>query len=308
MIQKDAIVRKVGPNKWCLYSRKKNPKTGKRRNLGCYSSLAGVKKRERQVQFFKRGSAMKATNLVPRLDKIARVLKASGDLKSYRQVKGAKRVLTAASKGELRKWLMMTPAEAKRLSDVKLYKILSTIIPEMEELSARLEDLEHIFDLCKDGRIKPLAKKHKAKVLQFRELLVGVIKAPSTDVHAVVRVIEERFPRMRKKIAKIKAQHTTLVTRVLKTTTDKVEQGEARGFPSKIAPKRILSHRIEAMVKAAGFFSSILMLAKRIKGGILAVWDTVKTELSELIDSMFGDITDVDGIIDDMSSQLAALI
>ena len=46
------IVVKKG-SKWCLVSKKKNPKTGKRRNLGCYDSKEGVKKRERQVQFFK---------------------------------------------------------------------------------------------------------------------------------------------------------------------------------------------------------------------------------------------------------------
>src|ERR1041384_1907391 len=37
-----------------LYSRKKNPKTGKRRNLGTFSSLAKAKKHEKAVQFFKR--------------------------------------------------------------------------------------------------------------------------------------------------------------------------------------------------------------------------------------------------------------
>ena len=39
--------RKVG-NKWCLYSKK----TGKK--LGCYKTKSDVKKRERQVQYFKR--------------------------------------------------------------------------------------------------------------------------------------------------------------------------------------------------------------------------------------------------------------
>lgn len=37
-----------------LYSRKKNPKTGKRRNLGTFSSPAKAKKHEKAVQFFKR--------------------------------------------------------------------------------------------------------------------------------------------------------------------------------------------------------------------------------------------------------------
>ena len=37
-----------------LYSRKKNPKTGKRRNLGTFTTLAAAKQHEREVQFFKR--------------------------------------------------------------------------------------------------------------------------------------------------------------------------------------------------------------------------------------------------------------
>ena len=37
-----------------LYSRKLDPKTGKRRNLGTFASLAAAKKHEREIQYFKR--------------------------------------------------------------------------------------------------------------------------------------------------------------------------------------------------------------------------------------------------------------
>ena len=37
-----------------LSSRKVNPKTGKRRNLGTFSTRAGALKQERAVQYFKR--------------------------------------------------------------------------------------------------------------------------------------------------------------------------------------------------------------------------------------------------------------
>lgn len=37
-----------------LYSRRKNPKTGKRRNLGTFGSRAAAEKHERAVQYFKR--------------------------------------------------------------------------------------------------------------------------------------------------------------------------------------------------------------------------------------------------------------
>ena len=39
---------------YSLYSRKKNPKTGKRRNLGTFNTKAGAKKHERAIQYFKR--------------------------------------------------------------------------------------------------------------------------------------------------------------------------------------------------------------------------------------------------------------
>jgi hypothetical protein len=49
------MIRKIASGKYRLYSRKKDPKTGKRRNLGTFSSLAKAKAHERAVQYFKRG-------------------------------------------------------------------------------------------------------------------------------------------------------------------------------------------------------------------------------------------------------------
>jgi hypothetical protein len=49
------MIRKISSGKYRLYSRKKDAKTGKRRNLGTFSSLAAAKKHERAVQFFKKG-------------------------------------------------------------------------------------------------------------------------------------------------------------------------------------------------------------------------------------------------------------
>jgi hypothetical protein len=48
------MIRKLKSGEYRLYSRKKNPKTGKRRNLGTFKSLAAAKQHERAVQFFKR--------------------------------------------------------------------------------------------------------------------------------------------------------------------------------------------------------------------------------------------------------------
>jgi len=45
---------KLKSGEYRLYSRKKNPKTGKRRNLGTFKTRAAAEKHERAVQFFKR--------------------------------------------------------------------------------------------------------------------------------------------------------------------------------------------------------------------------------------------------------------
>jgi hypothetical protein len=48
------MIRKLKSGQYRLYSRKINPKTGKRRNLGTFATRAGALKHERAVQFFKR--------------------------------------------------------------------------------------------------------------------------------------------------------------------------------------------------------------------------------------------------------------
>ena len=47
------MIRKLAQGGYRLYSRKKDPKTGRKRNLGTFKSLAAAKKHERAVQFFK---------------------------------------------------------------------------------------------------------------------------------------------------------------------------------------------------------------------------------------------------------------
>jgi hypothetical protein len=48
------MIRKLPSGKYRLYSRKKDPSTGKRRNLGTFSTRAAAEKHERAVRFFKR--------------------------------------------------------------------------------------------------------------------------------------------------------------------------------------------------------------------------------------------------------------
>jgi hypothetical protein len=48
------MIRKLKDGRYRLYSRKLNPKTGKRRNLGTFNSKAAALKHERALQYFKR--------------------------------------------------------------------------------------------------------------------------------------------------------------------------------------------------------------------------------------------------------------
>ena len=48
------MIRKLKDGKWRLYSRKLNPKTGKRRNLGTFDSKKAAVQHEREIQYFKR--------------------------------------------------------------------------------------------------------------------------------------------------------------------------------------------------------------------------------------------------------------
>lgn len=48
------MIRKLQTGEYRLYSRKVDPKTGKRKNLGTFSSREAAEKHERAVQFFKR--------------------------------------------------------------------------------------------------------------------------------------------------------------------------------------------------------------------------------------------------------------
>jgi hypothetical protein len=48
------MIRKLKSGKYRLYSRKVDPKTGKRKNLGTFDTLEAAQKHERAVQYFKR--------------------------------------------------------------------------------------------------------------------------------------------------------------------------------------------------------------------------------------------------------------
>ena len=48
------MIRKLRTGEYRLYSRKQDPKTGRRRNLGTFKTRAAAERHERAVQFFKR--------------------------------------------------------------------------------------------------------------------------------------------------------------------------------------------------------------------------------------------------------------
>jgi hypothetical protein len=48
------MIRKLKSGQYRLHSRKKNPRTGSRRNLGTFATRAAAEKHEHAVQYFKR--------------------------------------------------------------------------------------------------------------------------------------------------------------------------------------------------------------------------------------------------------------
>lgn len=48
------MIRKLPSGEYRLYSRKVDPETGKRRNLGTFRTRAAAEQHEREIQYFKR--------------------------------------------------------------------------------------------------------------------------------------------------------------------------------------------------------------------------------------------------------------
>ena len=52
--ERGTMIRKLKSGEYRLYSRKTDPRTHQRRNLGTFATLQEAKKHERVVQYFKR--------------------------------------------------------------------------------------------------------------------------------------------------------------------------------------------------------------------------------------------------------------
>jgi hypothetical protein len=48
------MIRKLASGQYRIYSRSKDAKTGKRRNLGTFATRAAAERHERAIQYFKR--------------------------------------------------------------------------------------------------------------------------------------------------------------------------------------------------------------------------------------------------------------
>jgi hypothetical protein len=49
------MIRKLKSGQYRIYSRKKDGKTNKRKNLGTFDSIGAAKKHEKAIQYFKHG-------------------------------------------------------------------------------------------------------------------------------------------------------------------------------------------------------------------------------------------------------------
>jgi hypothetical protein len=54
-LEENDMIRRLSSGKYRLYSKKKDARTGKRKNLGTFGSRAAAEKHERAVQYFKHG-------------------------------------------------------------------------------------------------------------------------------------------------------------------------------------------------------------------------------------------------------------
>ena len=52
--EEGVVIRKLSSGGYRLYSRKKDARTGKRKNLGTFKTLAAARRHEREIQFFKK--------------------------------------------------------------------------------------------------------------------------------------------------------------------------------------------------------------------------------------------------------------
>ena len=48
------MIKKLKSGEYRIYSRRVDPRTGRRRNLGTFDSIGAAKKHEREIEFFKR--------------------------------------------------------------------------------------------------------------------------------------------------------------------------------------------------------------------------------------------------------------
>jgi hypothetical protein len=54
LLRSRSMIRKLASGQYRLYSRKVDPRTGKKRNLGTFDTREAAEKHERDVQYFKR--------------------------------------------------------------------------------------------------------------------------------------------------------------------------------------------------------------------------------------------------------------
>jgi len=52
-LKEKVMIRKLKSGQYRIYSRKTDPKTNKRKNLGTFASLEAAKKHEKEIQYFK---------------------------------------------------------------------------------------------------------------------------------------------------------------------------------------------------------------------------------------------------------------
>lgn len=215
--------------------------------------------------------------------------------------------LAEMSKHEIRKWLRMKPSDLNRLTNKDIYNLLTRLLPEMEEAQKHLSELHSIWSALGDTAIQKRMDIFDNNILQFNEVLVAAITAPSVRYKEVVDTLMKRYPKIRASIKKIVKNKTELTTRLLKTTTDKLDSSQNRFPKGKPSVMKIKGDTVEEAVRVAGvltFFQSLYTKARHL---LTEVWEDLKAKAAHLFSEILGGVDELNGELEATAEDLRKL-
>lgn len=219
-------------------------------------------------------------------------------------------ILADMSKHEMRKWLRMKPGELSRLSNQEIYNLLAKLLPELERAQQHFDELNSILTMVGDTALDKRFKKYQNNILQFNDVLVAAITSPAIRYKEVIEVLVKRYPGIRKEVDTLVRKKTKLTTRLLKTTTEKLESGNKSRFPKATPAKMDLKKKaeFEEHLRVAGVMSYFYSLYHRSSSALKQAWEAVKKELLDTFDSVTKTTDSLNSEIEETTKELQALV